>query len=162
MDLIDERLSIIPRFSNRCQFGDKLTHLKQWTSAEYMEMVKVWLAALAHLLKGHPDNFKFSKSVTDFILIASYHSHTKTTLKYLQDAVSGISTNINLFLPYRESHSMSKIPKFCSLLHYIECMREVGSADNSDTERSEAAHKNLMKDDYHSSNKVNYIPQILP
>ena len=86
----------------------------------------------------------------------------QNTLKYLQDAVSGISTNINLFLPYRKSHSMSKIPKFCSLLHYIECMREVGSADNSDTERSEAAHKNLMKDDYHSSNKVNYIPQILP
>jgi hypothetical protein len=35
------------------------------------------------------------------------------------------------------------------------------SADNSDTEISEAAHKNLIKDCYHSSNKVNYIPQML-
>jgi hypothetical protein len=34
----------------------------------------------------------------------------------------------------------------------------MGSADNSDTERSDVAHKNLIKDGYHSSNKVNYIP----
>jgi hypothetical protein len=56
---------------------------------------------------------------------------------------------------------MSKIPKIHSLLHYIECIREMGSADNSDTEISEAAHKNLIKDGYRSSNKVNYIPQML-
>ena len=120
LDLIDERFSIIPRFSNIRQFGDKLTRVKQWTGAEYKDMVKVWLAALAPLLKWHPDHFKFIKSVTDFILITSYHSHTETTLKYLQDALSGISSNIHLFLPYRKSHSMSKIPKIHSLLHYIE------------------------------------------
>jgi len=161
LDLIDERLSIIPRFSNIQQFGDKLTRVKQWTSAEYKDMVKVWLAALAPLLKGHPDHFKFIKSVTDFILITSYHSHTETTLKYLQDALSGISSNIHLFLPYCKSHSISKIPKIHSLLHYIKCIREMGSADNSDTEISEAVHKNLIKDGYRSSNKVNYIPQML-
>jgi len=161
LDLIDERCSIIPRFSNIRQFGDKLTSVKQWTGAEYKDMVKVWLAALAPLLKGHPDHFKFIKSVTDFILITSYHSHTETRLKYLQDALSGICSNIHLFLPYRKSHSMSKIPKIHSLLHYIECIREMGSADNSDTEISEAAHKNLIKDGYRSSNKVYCIPQML-
>jgi len=124
-------------------------------------MVKVWLAGLAPLLKGHPDHFKFIKSVTDFILIASYHSHTETTLKYLQDALSGISSNIHLFLPSRKSHSMSKIPKIHSLLHYIKCIREMGSANNSYTEISEAAHKHLTKDGYCSSSKVNYIPQML-
>jgi len=161
LDLIDERFSIISRFSNIRQFGDKLTCVKQWTGAKYKDMVNVWLAVLAPLLKGHPDHFKFIKSVTDFISITSYHSHTKTTLKYLQDALSGISSNIHLFLPYSKSHSTSKIPKIHSLLHYIECIREMGSADNSDTEISEAAHKNLIKDCYHCSNKVNYIPQML-
>jgi hypothetical protein len=124
-------------------------------------MVKVWLAALAPLVKGHPDHFKFIKSVTDFILITSCHSHTETTLKYLLDALSGISSNIHLFQPYRKSHSLSKIHKIHSLLHYIECIREMGSADNSDTEICEAAHKNLIKDSYRSSTKVNYIPQML-
>jgi hypothetical protein len=56
---------------------------------------------------------------------------------------------------------MNKIPKIHSLLHYIECIREMGSADNSDTEISEAAHKNLFTDGYRFSNKVNYIPQML-
>jgi len=81
LDLIDERLSIIPRFSNIRQFGDKLTRAKQWTGAEYKAMVKVWLAAHAALLIGHPDHFKFIKSVCDFILIPSFHSLPKTTLK---------------------------------------------------------------------------------
>jgi len=135
--------------------------VEQWTGAEYKDMVKVLLAALAPLLEGHPDHFKFIKSVTDFILFTSYHSHTDTTLKYLQDALSGISSNIHLFLPYRKSHSMRMIPKIHSLLHYIECIREMGSADNSDTEISEATHKNLIKDGYRFSNNVYYIPQML-
>ncbi|KAF8244843.1 hypothetical protein K440DRAFT_515102, partial [Wilcoxina mikolae CBS 423.85] len=88
------------------------------------------------------------KSVTDFILIAGYHSHTETTLRYLQDALHAISRNIYLFLPYRHHQSISKIPKIHSLFHYIECIKEIGSADNSDTKVSEAAHKNLIKDSY--------------
>ncbi|KAF8241175.1 hypothetical protein K440DRAFT_575338, partial [Wilcoxina mikolae CBS 423.85] len=84
----------------------------------------------------------------DFILIAGYHSHTETTLQYLQDALHGISRNIHRFLPYRHNQSISKIPKIYSLFHYIECIKEMCSADNSDTEVSEAAHKNLIKDGY--------------
>jgi len=161
LDLIDEPFSIIPHFSDTHQFGEKLTRVKQWTCAEYKDMVKVWLPALAPLLKVYPDHFKLIKSVADFILIASYHSHTETILKYTQDVLRGISSNIHLFLPYRKSHSMSKIPNIHSLLHYIECIREMGSANNSDTKISEATHKNLIKDGYHSFNKVTYIPQML-
>jgi len=155
LDLIDEGFSIILRFSNIPQFGDKLTSVKQLTGAEYQDVVKVWLAALAPLLERHPDHYKFIKSGTDFILIDSYHSYTTTKLKYPQDALGGISSNIHHFLLYRKRHSMSNIPKIHSLLHYIECIREMGSADNSDTEISEAAHKNIIMDSYRSSNNVN-------
>jgi len=123
--------------------------------------VKVWLAALTPLLKWHPNNFKFIKSVTDFILITSYHSHTETMLKYLQDALSGLSSSIHPFLPYCKSHSISKMRTIHTLLHYIECTREMGSADNSDTKISGATYKNLIKGGYHSTNKVYYIPQII-
>jgi hypothetical protein len=161
LDLIDERFSIIPRFSNIHQFGDKLTSVKQRTGAEYKNMLKVWLAALAPLLQRHPEHFKFIQSVTDFILITSYHSHTKTMLKYLQDALSGIISNSHLFLPYRKSHRRRKIPNIHSRLHCIECIREMGSADNCGTKISEATHKNLINDGCYSSNKVNYIPQMV-
>ncbi|KAF8241499.1 hypothetical protein K440DRAFT_509920, partial [Wilcoxina mikolae CBS 423.85] len=101
------------------------------------------------------------KSVTDFILIAGYHSHTETTLRYLQDALHAISRSIHLFLPYRNNQSINKIPKIHSLFHYIECIKEMGSADNSDTEVSEATHKNIFEDGYPASNQVDYIPQLL-
>jgi len=41
---------------------------------------------------------------------------------------------------------MNMIPKIHSLLHYIECISVMGSADNSDTEISEATHKKLIND----------------
>ncbi|KAF8253551.1 hypothetical protein K440DRAFT_533531, partial [Wilcoxina mikolae CBS 423.85] len=161
LKLIDEVFFALPRFSNIHQFGNKLTRVKQWTGSEYKGMLKVWLAALGPLLKGHPNHLKFLKTVTDFILIAGYHSHTETTLQYVQDTLHGISRNIHLFLPYRHNQSKRKIPKIHSLFHYIKCIKEMGSADNSDTEVSEVAHKNLIKDGYRASNKVDYIQQML-
>jgi len=124
-------------------------------------MVTVWLGPVAPPLKGHTDHFKFIKSFTDFIFITSYHSHTKTTLKYLQDALSRISSNIHLFLPYHNSYSMTKIPKIHSLLYNIKCISEMACGINSDTEKSDAAHQDLIHDGLRSSNKVNYIPQML-
>jgi len=58
-------------------------------------------------------------------------------------------------------HSMSKIPKVHSFLRYIECIREMGSAENSDTGISEAALENIIKDDYRCSNNVNNIAYML-
>jgi hypothetical protein len=85
-------------------------------------MAQVWHPALAPLLKGHPAHIEFIKSVTEFLLIASCHFNTNTMLKYLQDALGGISSNIHLFLPYCKSHSMSKIPKsvpFCTISNIL-------------------------------------------
>jgi len=125
-----------------------------------MDMVKVWLAVLAPLLKRHPDHSAFITSVTHFQLIDSYHSHTKTMLKYLHDALCGISNNLHLCLVCRKSHSISKIPKIHSHLHYIQFTREMGTANNSYTEISETTHKILIKDSYRASNKVNCILQM--
>jgi len=147
LDLIDEWFSIIPRFSNTRKFGDKLTCVTQWTGAEYKDLMMVWLQVhqLCHRLH------------IDCLLPLLRWNHTQIPT----DALSSISSNIHLFLPYRKSHSMSKIPKIHSLLHYIKCIREMGSANNSDTKISKAAHKNLIKDGYHSSNEINYILQML-
>jgi hypothetical protein len=86
--------------------------MKQSTGAKYKKMVKVWLAALSHLLKGHCNYCKFSNPVTDCILIASYHSQTETTLKYLQDELSGISSNIHLFYHTAKAIVWTRYPIF--------------------------------------------------
>jgi hypothetical protein len=160
-DLIDARFSIIPPLSNIRQFAGNITRVTQWTSAKYKDMVILWLATLARLLQGHPNNIKIIKSGTDFILFARYHSHTETTLKYLHDVLSGISSNIHLIILYRKSQIISKIANSDPLLLYIECIREMGSASNSESELPGAAHENLFSDVYCSSNEVIYIRQLL-
>lgn len=49
------------------------------------------------------------ESVSAFGLIAGYHAHIQTTLKYLQIAQSGISSNIDLVVLYCKSHSIQII-----------------------------------------------------
>lgn len=118
--LIDERFTIIPRFSIIHQFGVKLPRVNQWPGPDSKVIVKVWRAALALRLGGHPDYMKFIKSFTDLILITSFHFHTETALKCLQDVLSVVCSNIHLFLPHCKSHCMSQIPKIHSLLQNIE------------------------------------------
>jgi hypothetical protein len=72
LDLIDEKFSIIICFSDIQQCRDSVTQVKQRTSGEYMDMMKIWLAALAPHLKGHPNHFKPLKSVTYIIFSTSY------------------------------------------------------------------------------------------
>ncbi|KAF8251974.1 hypothetical protein K440DRAFT_538087 [Wilcoxina mikolae CBS 423.85] len=70
LELINERFFTLPHFSDMRQFSNKFIQVKQWTGREYKVMLKVWLAVLVPLLKGHPNHLKFLESVTDFILIA--------------------------------------------------------------------------------------------
>src|SRR5438270_587761 len=114
-------------------------------------------------MKGYPEHIRLLKDITDFILIASYHSHSETTLKYLQNALSGINRGLPLFAEFRETNNFSGIPKIHALSHYIKCIREMGSADNSDTECTEEAHSWLIKSAYRSTNKMDlkYVAQML-
>ncbi|KAF8241847.1 hypothetical protein K440DRAFT_504277, partial [Wilcoxina mikolae CBS 423.85] len=161
LELIDERFFALPCFSYILQSGNKLTQVTSWTSSGYNDMLKVLLAAPAPLFTGHPNHLKLLKCVTDFILIAGFHSHTKTTLQYLQDTLHHISRNIHLCLPYCHNQYIRKILIIHSLFHYIECIKEINSTNNNDNIVSEAANKNLIKDCCHESNKDDYIQQML-
>ena len=160
-ELVDKRFAEVPHFTDLRNFGHKFSGIQQWTGAEFKDMLKVWLAVLAPLLKGYPDHMRFLKAVTDFILIAGYYSHSDSTLGYLQDALNAISRGLPHFSDFRKSDDASGIPKLHAIFHYVECIREMGSADNTDTEQTESAHRWLIKDGYRASNKVDYVPQIL-
>lgn len=108
-------------------------------------MLKAWLTVLAPLLKGYPDHMRFLKAVTDFILITGYHTHSDSTLAYLQDALNAIGCYLLHFSDFRKSDDASGIPKLHAIFHYVECIREIGSADNMDTEQTESAHRWLIK-----------------
>lgn len=117
-ELIDKRFAEMPRFTDLRNFGHKFSSIQQWTGAEYKDMMKVWLAVLVPLLKGYPDHMRFLKAITDFILIAGYHSHSDSTLGYLQDALNAISRGLPLFSDFRKSDDASGIPKLHAIYHY--------------------------------------------
>lgn len=145
LELLDEHFSRISHCFSIYWFGYILIQLKKLTCADYNDMKNVWLAALGPLLQGDPDNITFIQSVSDFILIGGYHSHSETTPQYLQDTLSGIISSILLFLTYRQSHSMSKIPNVDSVLPYIKYIQETDAANHSDTTISEATHNSWIR-----------------
>jgi hypothetical protein len=124
-------------------------------------MVKVWLGALAPLLKHYPYHFKLFNLITNVMLTWSYHSHPHTMFKSLQDILSGVRSKMHLFLLYRKSYSINIVPNIHTILHSIKCTREMDFSDSSDTKVSKATHKGIIQDGYHSFNLFNYILLIL-
>ena len=52
------------------------------------------------------------------------------------------------------------IPKFHSLLHYMDCIKMYGTTDNYNTKAFERLHIDLSKDGWRASNTRNAIPQM--
>ena len=133
-ELVVKKFAEMPQFTDLRNFRNKFCTIQQWTGTEYKDMVKVWLAVLAPLLKGYPDHMRCLQAVTDFILITSYHSHFDSTLGYLQDALNAISRGLPLLPDFRKSYDASGIPKLHVIYHYIVYICEMGSSDNMETE----------------------------
>ena len=53
------------------------------------------------------------------------------------------------------------IPKFQSLLHYIESIRWLGTTDNYNTELFERLHIDFAKEGWRASNKCDHFPQMI-
>jgi hypothetical protein len=161
---IDRCFSLVPGFTGLQNFGSRITKVSQWTGAEYKDMVKVWIPALAPLFSGYPQHLAFLQHLTSFIHLSGYHSHTQTTLGYMQEALDGVKSGFHLWADYRpanEDPNCAHIPTIHFMDHYIETIKDMGTADNSDTEFTEATHRWLCKNAYRTTNKVDYIPQIL-
>ena len=52
------------------------------------------------------------------------------------------------------------IPKFHSMVHYVEAIKSRGSADGFNTESPERLHIDYAKEGYHASNKKDYVKQM--
>ena len=73
--------------------------------------------------------------------LKTFHNHKKIIIK----------------LEIREHFN---IPKLHALLHYINCIRPLGSADGYNTESPERLHIDFAKEAYRASNKRDYVEQM--
>ena len=94
------------------------------------------------------------------LYIAQYPTHDETTLSYLQDALDVYHKN-NDILKTLGVRKHLNIPKFHSLQHYIDSIRNLGTTDNYSTEMFERLHIDFAKKAWRASNHRDERPQMV-
>ncbi len=108
----------------------------------------------------------FTWAVVNFVMLTQYISHDENTLQYLLHVLFQINKLKNVF---RHLHSVNlniseehfNILKLHVMTHYAQHIHQYDSADNIDTEHSEAAHKFLVKAFFSWTNKHKSFQQQL-
>ncbi len=98
-------------------------------------------------------------------MLAQYVSHDEETLRYMEHALYSLEKTKIAFEQHRPIDSKLcrptlNYPKFHAISHFVQCIRDYGSAVNYDTAHSKTVHKYLLKAFYNRINKKEYKSQI--
>ncbi|KZP10902.1 hypothetical protein FIBSPDRAFT_757434 [Athelia psychrophila] len=154
---LDARFQCMSKFQGLRHFKAGISSVSQWTGKELKEMERVFLAVIAGLVNDRV--FAAAKGLLDFIYLAQYQSHTNDTLAKLQDALERFHSNKDVFIDAGIRNDFN-IPKLHSILHYIQAIRQLGSADGFNTEAPERLHIEYTKKAYAGSSRTDYIAQM--
>jgi len=155
---LDRRIRALPPAFGLRQFKNGIFALSQISGPERKNMAKVLLGCLVGCmpLKG----IAAVTALLDFIYIAQYSTHDSITLGYLQDALDRFHRNREYFITTLVREDFN-IPKFHSLLHYIESIENFGTTDNYNTEMFERLHIDFAKHGWRASNQRDEFPQMI-
>src|SRR5271156_4932714 len=99
-------------------------------------------------------------ALLDFIYLAQYPAHDSVTLGYLRDALDRFHANREYFIITGVRQNFN-IPKFHSLLHYVEAIKLFGTTDNYNMEMFERLHIDFTKHGWRASNQRDEFPQMI-
>uniref|UniRef100_D8Q251 Uncharacterized protein n=3 Tax=Schizophyllum commune (strain H4-8 / FGSC 9210) TaxID=578458 RepID=D8Q251_SCHCM len=156
-DELDRRIRTLPPTFGVRHFSNGLSALSQISGSERKQMAKILLGCLVGIIA--PSGIKACRGLLDFIYYAQYSSHDDQSLREMQAALDAWETNKQYFIS-AEVRSHLNIPKFHSLLHYVESIRLLGSTDNYNTEMFERLHIDFAKKGWRASNKRDAFPQM--
>lgn len=110
------------------------------------------------LIHNTLDAIQHAQAILDFRMLAQYISNDKETLRYIEHWLYRLKKIKIVFEWYRPIDSKLcwprfYYPKFHAISHFIQCIRDDGSAVNYDTGHNEAAHKYFLKTFYNRTNK---------
>jgi len=145
----------------------RYSSIKQWIKADWKAIVHQIVSMIASLLVH--DAFAavhFTWAVVNFVMLTQYIFHDKNTFQYLLHALFQINKLKNVFqhlCPVNSNISEGhfNILKLHVMTHYAQHIHQYDSADNIDTEHSEAAHKFLVKAFFSQTNKHKSFQQQL-
>ena len=129
----------------------------QWTGTKHKEMEKILLGIA---IGSIPSCFiHIVCSLVDFIYLSQLQLHTSTMLNSLESCLKTFHLHKNIVIEHGIQDHFN-ILKLHALLHYIDCICSLGSADGYNTESPERLHIDYVKDAYHASNKRDYVKQM--
>ncbi len=123
------------------------------------------VAATPLLIYDAPETIQCARAILNFTMLAQYVLHDEETLRYMEHALYRLKKTKIAFEQHRPIDSKLcrptfNYPKFHTISHFVEYIRDYSSAVNYDTAHSEAAHKYLLKAFYNKTNKKEYDSQI--
>ncbi|KAG8942374.1 hypothetical protein FRC03_003269 [Tulasnella sp. 419] len=133
--------------------------VKQWTGKEFKMMEKVFIGAIA----GGTNQQRVldaACALLDFIYLSLLPVHTSDTLVRMRSALDDFHRFKDVFIQ-EEVRSHFNIPKFHSLVHYVDAIASHGPPDGFNTESPERLHIEVAKKGYRASNKKGYVKQMV-
>jgi hypothetical protein len=155
---LDQRIRSLPQFQGLRHFKNGISALSQISGAERKDMAKILIPCLVGM--APPQAIKAVKALLDFIFLSQYPTHDDQTLKYMKDALDSFHKNKRYFIEVK-AHPTLNIPKFHSLVHYIESIQFFGTTDNYNTEMFERLHIDFAKEGWRATNQRDEFPQMI-
>lgn len=124
---LDSRICALPPACGVRHFKKGISVLAQVTGTEQKHIARILLSCLVGKMESK--GIIACRSLLNFIHLAQYPSHDEETLGYLDKELDTWHHYRSYFIQngIRENHN---IPKFHSLLHYIDTIRWLGTTDN--------------------------------
>ena len=116
------------------------------------------MAVTSLLIHDAPEAIHCAQAILDFTMLAQYVSHNEEMLRYMEHALYRLEkTKIAFEHHWPIDSKLYRLtfnyPNFHAISHFVECIRDYGSAVNYDATHSKMAHKYLLKAFHNRTNK---------
>jgi hypothetical protein len=125
---------------------------------ERKAMARILLGCLVGQLPAQ--GIKACRALLDFIYLSQYSTHDDGTLIAMREALDEYHDNRDYFI-LAGVRTDFNIPKFHSLLHYVDSIEHFGTTDNYNTEMFECLHIDFAKNGWRASNRRDEFPQMI-
>ncbi|KAF9455750.1 hypothetical protein BDZ94DRAFT_1286036 [Collybia nuda] len=156
---LDRRIRSLPPAMGLRHFKNGITALSQVSGTERKHMAKILLGCVAGAMPSKA--VKAVRAILDFIYLAQYSTHDEETLQYMEDSLQSWRANRSFFTDSLPIRTHFNIPKFHSLIHYIQSIHYFGATDNYNSELFERLHIDFAKLGWRASNKRDEFPQMI-
>ncbi|KIY60654.1 hypothetical protein CYLTODRAFT_460570 [Cylindrobasidium torrendii FP15055 ss-10] len=156
-DELDARIRRLPPALGLRHFKKGISALSQISGTERKNIGKILLACVVDKL--HSQAVTAVRSILDFIYLAQYRTHDLQTLGYMTTALQRWRDNKQYFIRVK-CRGHFNIPKFHSLVHYVDMIKYFGTTDNFNTEMFERLHIEFAKKGWRASNHRDEFPQM--